>query len=333
MATMRRRGGPRFPATTLLAGCSLLLMCLAAVPTVVRGDAAASNDPAELIVPTGHGTQFDKVDELQNEIQQKVAALFTAEKAILSLQDQLNAASTQLQANSVALTASDSATKALTSQVNDLRHKLHSAEATAAAATAAGATAADAAAEAAKKEIAALTDRLQEAEEEGKKGRERVRKMGEEMEGFKKALAKGAKEGKVWEEEKNKLQALISTLTEEKEAAAAAVEVEKVKAAAAASKAKEEVAAAVAQEQERAVAAVGKTQQELTNTLNAEKKKAEAELKKALTEAAGVKARLNVLETQVANADRKLAEAREGWSEKMKKKEKEVGELQLQHGK
>lgn len=290
-------------------------MFLAAAPTVVRGDAAASNDPAELIVPTGHGTHFDKIDELQNEIQQKVAALFTAEKAILSLQDQLNAASTQLQANSVALTASDSATKALTSQINDLRHKLHSAEATAEAA--------------AKKETAALTERLQKAEKEEKEGREEVRKMREKIEGLKNALAsKEKKEGKVWEEEKNNLQARISTLIEEKEAAAATVEVEKVKAAAAVSKAKEEAAAAVVQEQKKAAAAVGKSQQELTHTLSAEKKKAEAELKRMQTEAAGLKARLNVLETQVANADRKLAEAREGWNEKMMKKEKEIGELQ-----
>lgn len=64
MAAARRRGGARLKV--------LLLLCLAAAATVVRADAAASSDPAELIVPTGHDTQFDKVDELQNQLQQKV---------------------------------------------------------------------------------------------------------------------------------------------------------------------------------------------------------------------------------------------------------------------
>lgn len=71
--------------------CFFALFLLLAWPPLVHADAAAAvnhgstsglenkkeayrSDPAHLIVPTGHDTKYDKVDELTNLLQQKVGA-------------------------------------------------------------------------------------------------------------------------------------------------------------------------------------------------------------------------------------------------------------------
>lgn len=74
--TRRRRHG----ATYTLLVCSLLFASStfllptvsaqsAAAETAVPG--AATRDPAELIVPSGHATTNDKLDELTNQLQEK----------------------------------------------------------------------------------------------------------------------------------------------------------------------------------------------------------------------------------------------------------------------
>ncbi|TFJ80753.1 hypothetical protein NSK_007930 [Nannochloropsis salina CCMP1776] len=335
--------------------CFFALFLLLAWPPLVHADAAAAvnhgstsglenkkeayrSDPAHLIVPTGHDTKYDKVDELTNLLQQKVAALVNAEKAITSLENQLNIASKQLETTAQSLSASDRETSRLTQEVKELKHKLDAAEASAVAATAQATVAVDTATAAAKEETAAWIARAEKAEAGMDVAVTEATRLKAEAQALQASVAAGKGLEGQWSEEKARLEKELAIVREEKDQAVAGleraaaeakvrVEEEKEGTEAAMGRMREEAAAAVAEEREKAAAAVSKAQEELSRALQVEREKREEAVSAAMGEATRAKTRVQALEREVADADRRVASAQEQLSGKLAQREKETEAL------
>lgn len=266
---------------TALASAAVFLLCCLAATSVVRAD-APTRDPAQLIVPSGHDDQEQGDAKTLSLLQEKTAALNTAEKTIHTLEGKLAKAVKEQEAKASALSAAETEARTLGEQIKALEGQMQGAQAALAAAQSEAAAAKDAAG--------------------------RLEKRVGELEA---SVSKGAAAGSAWEEDRQALQS---------EAAAAKKEATRLE------KKVEELEASVSKS-----AAAGSAWEEERRALQGQVTSLTEETKKAATLAKAkdaAQARISVLETEVANAGRKAQAARSELEQQLRKKEKEIVEMQ-----